>query len=284
MEAQSPTCVRMRGSSVRAMWLLVCVVALAGCGASASGELGAGAKRPSSLPETETKGSGGERCDSTLPDRESSEYDTSGDQMPDVRKVYLAIGTGMEARLVMICRETDLNADGVKDVIRYYDDDGRSLREEADRNFDGKMDLSMQFQDGQVVRKDLDNNADGKVDLKVFFDRGVALRSERDVTGRSTPEQWRPDRWEYFEEGRLVRMGTDLDGDSKVDRWDRDATFKRPAAADLALGEGAEGSAAAAGAATADAGAATGGPGVTGAKSLKVGSAPSAAGVAAGAP
>ncbi|MFT5359274.1 MAG: hypothetical protein ACI9KE_006517, partial [Polyangiales bacterium] len=34
-----------------------------------------------------------------------------------------------------------------------------------------------------------------------------------------------PDRWEYFEGGRMVRMGTDLDGDGRVDRWDRDAEW-----------------------------------------------------------
>ena len=79
---------------------------------------------------------------------EVSEYDTSGDGKPDVRKVLLSIGAGVDARRVMICRETDVDSDGRKDVIRYYDDDGRSLREEADRNFDGKMDLAVVFQDG----------------------------------------------------------------------------------------------------------------------------------------
>jgi hypothetical protein len=138
------------------------------------------------------------------------------------------LGAGVDARLVMICRETDVNGDGTKDVIRYYDDDGRTLREESDRDFDGKMDLILVFQDGKVVREELDENRDGKVDTKLFLDGGKVFRAERDLKGRSTATHWQPDRWEYYEQGRMVRMGTDLDGDSRVDRWDRDADYKRP--------------------------------------------------------
>ena len=57
------------------------------------------------------------RCDSTKADREESAYDTSGDENPDVRKVYLQVGEGANMRLVLICRESDLNGDGVKDVV-----------------------------------------------------------------------------------------------------------------------------------------------------------------------
>jgi hypothetical protein len=174
----------------------------------------------------DTKGSGGERCDASKQGREVSQYDTSGDGRPDVRKVFLAIGAGVDARLVMICRETDVNGDGKKDVIRYYDDDGRSLREEADRNFDGHMDQVQVFQNGNVVREEFDTNYDGKIDTKIFYDAGKPLRAERDLKGRSTETQWRPDRWEYYEDGRMVRMGTDLDGDGRVDRWDRDLEWK----------------------------------------------------------
>jgi hypothetical protein len=158
---------------------------------------------------------------------EMSEYDTSGDEKPDVRKLFLRIGEGALARLVLVCRESDLNADGTKDVVRYYSDDGRPLREESDRNFDGKMDELTVFQEGQILRQEFDNSGDGKVDTKIYFDNGKPLRAERDLNARSTGENWKPDRWEYYEEGRVVRMGTDLDGDGKVDRWDRDANLRR---------------------------------------------------------
>lgn len=197
------------------------------CAACAASKLQAktGPSRAASLGP-DTKGSGSERCDGAKQGREVSEYDTTGDGRPDVRKVFLAIGVGVDARLVMICRETDVNGDGKKDVIRYYDDDGRSLREEADRNFDGRMDQTLVFQDGNVMREELDENFDGKIDTKIFYQGAKPLRAERDLKGRSTASQWRPDRWEYYEDNRMVRMGTDLDGDGRVDRWDRDLTWK----------------------------------------------------------
>jgi hypothetical protein len=167
------------------------------------------------------------RCDGNAQLHEVSEYDTSGDEQPDVRKVFLRVGEGTLARLVLICRESDLNGDGNKDVVRTYSEEGRPLREEADRNFDGRMDELTIFQDGQILRQDFDSSNDGKIDTKIFFDKGKPLRSERDLTGRSSVERWQPDRWEYFEDGRVVRMGTDLDGDGKVDRWDRDVNLRR---------------------------------------------------------
>jgi hypothetical protein len=88
------------------------------------------------------------------------------------------------------------------------------------------MDMILVFQDGQPRVKEIDGNGDGKVDTKIFLEKGQPERAERDLAGRSTPQQWRPDRWEYYQEGRMVRMGTDLDGDSKVDRWDRDHEHK----------------------------------------------------------
>lgn len=167
------------------------------------------------------------RCAGTASQYEVSEYDTSGDDEPDVRKVFLRVGEGTLARLVMVCRESDLNADGNKDVVRSYSEEGRPLREEADRNFDGRMDELTIFQEGQILRQEFDANNDGKIDTKIYFDAGKPLRAERDLNGRSSAERWQPDRWEYFEEGRVVRMGTDLDGDGKVDRWDRDSNLRR---------------------------------------------------------
>ena len=204
------------------------MVTLGACGGSAKGKAKTAHDRAVALG-TDSKGTGGERCDASRAAREVSEYDTTGDGRPDVRKVYMGLGEGADLRLVMICRETDVNSDGKKDVIRYYDDDGRSLREEADRDLDGRMDIAKVFQDGQVVRKELDENHDGTIDTKIFMQNSKPLRAERDLAGRSKGDAWHPDRWEYYEEGRIVRMGTDLDGDARVDRWDRDLEWKSAA-------------------------------------------------------
>jgi hypothetical protein len=64
------------------------------------------ATRSSALP-TDAKG-GESHCDVNKkdPKYEVSEYDTSGDDKPDVRKVFLRIGDGSLARLVLVCRES----------------------------------------------------------------------------------------------------------------------------------------------------------------------------------
>lgn len=212
-------------------YLAAASVAFAGCGGSSTSQAASTAdaapKLQRAAAQTPLAGAEHARCDSTVAGREFSEYDTSGDDVPDVRKVFMRVGDANVSRLVLICREADVNRDGAKDVVRVYDDEGRPLREDADRNFDGKVDQATLYQNGEIVVNELDNDFDGKIDAKVFYDRGKPLRAERDLAGRSTAEQWRPDRWEYFEGGQLVRMGTDLDGDSRVDRWDRDLAWKR---------------------------------------------------------
>ena len=206
--------------------MIACALGLCagGCGGSTSATAAA---KATAQAQASLKGSGDPRCDATTQGREVSEYDTSGDNRPDVRKVFMRIGVAATSRLVMICREADVNRDGKKDVARIYDDEGRSLREDSDRNFDGKKDQITTFQSGEIVVQEFDDNFDGKIESKVFYDNGKPVRTERDLAGRSSPNQWRPDRWEYFEGGKMVRMGTDLDGDTRVDHWDRDAVWKK---------------------------------------------------------
>lgn len=206
-----------------------------GCGGSAqldteSGLSGSVMSQPSALdPEQEAadQGSGGRRCDASAANREATEYDTSGDGKPDVRKVYLRIGEGDGKRLVMICRETDLNADARKDVIRYYNDQGESVRENADRNFDGRIDISSAYEKNRLVYQEVDRNFDGGIDARLYYEDAKLVRIERDLAGRSSPGSFRADRWEYYDAGQLTRMGTDLSGDGKVDRWDRDQATAR---------------------------------------------------------
>lgn len=157
------------------------------------------------------------RCDRQ--GREVVDQDTDGDGAGDVRKVYVRVTRpGGQAVQVMVCREIDLNHDGVKDVVRYYTDEGRPLREEADRDFDGRIDAVNFFESGMVVRREVDANHDGRVDGWTYLERGLPTRGERDVNGDG-----RKDHWEYYEQGRVVRVGEDLDGDGRVDRWFRNA-------------------------------------------------------------
>ena len=201
--------------------LLLCCAALVGCGSKAPEPV----TSPGSAGTDST--SGGEvvdagRCMPDGPGYEVTEYDTSGDTTPDVRKLFKTMGEGSLKRLVLVCREADLNGDRRKDVVRLYNDEGRPMREETDRDFDGRIDEVSHFTNGRIVRREVDTSGDGVIDTKIFYESGVPVRAERDMNGRSTVAAWQPDRWEYFADGRTVRVGTDIDGDGKVDRWDRD--------------------------------------------------------------
>jgi hypothetical protein len=202
---------------------VLALLVLAACGGtSASIDR---ADRPAQARRLGGSGEMADRCAADEARNEVSEYDTSGDEYPDVRKVFLRVGDPPAVHLVLVCREADLNADGTRDVVRYYTDEGRPLREEADRDFDGQMDEILFFEGGRIARMEHDTTGDGMVDTKIFYEDGSPIRAERDVAGRSTPQRWAPDRWEYYENGRMIRMGTDLDGDGRVDRWDRDEVY-----------------------------------------------------------
>lgn len=194
-----------------------------GCGASEAAKkkerVQAGARSAELAGGTAQKEN---HCKMKGPKYEVSEFDTSGDEIPDVRKVFLRLGEPPAMRLVLVCREVDLNADGRKDVVRNYTEEGRPLREEADRDFDGRMDAITYFEGGEIIRQELDADNDGRVDTKIFYEDGRPIRAERDVVNNAGSAEWQPDRWEYYEGGRLLRIGMDVDGDGTVDRWDRD--------------------------------------------------------------
>jgi hypothetical protein len=142
--------------------------------------------------------------------------DTSGDNVADVRKVYRSEGEGADRRKILLCREMDLNHDGRKDIVRFYNDEGRPLREMADGDFDGQIDGITFFEDGRVVRQELDRNHDGRPDETRHYARGQLLRVERDDNGDG-----QVDVWEHWNEGNLLRIGYDVDGDQVADFWHR---------------------------------------------------------------
>jgi hypothetical protein len=167
--------------------------------------------------------------------------DLNHDTIPDVTKVYSTVTKYGIEKEVMICREADLNFDGRKDIIRYFSDEGRPLREELDMDFDGKIDVVNYFENGKIVKQEMDTNFDGLVDIWNYFAEGKLVRSERDSN-----KDGKPDIWEHYSNGELMRIGYDVDGDGKVDRWERseegEEVAEKPASeAGSAGGEGKEG-------------------------------------------
>lgn len=155
-------------------------------------------------------------------DREVSETAGPGAIQPNVRRVWQVFGTGSDKREVLVCREIDTNLDGVKDVVRTYNEEGQSKEERADTNYDGKIDTWILFGNGRVAEIRLDRNFDGEADEWKNYAEGKLVRIKRD-----TNFDTRPDIWEIYQKGRLVRMGVDTDHDTRIDRWDHDTDWRR---------------------------------------------------------
>lgn len=157
-----------------------------------------------------------------MADREASEVAGPGSIKPNVRRVFQIVGVGEDRKRTLICREIDTNFDGIKDVVRRYNDKGESLHEESDTNYDGKIDTWITFAKGRLAEMQIDNNHDGKADEWKFYSEGRLARIKRDGNGDG-----KPDVWEIYREGKLERMGVDVDADERVDRWDHDTELRR---------------------------------------------------------
>lgn len=217
-----------RRASMACLALGFGALALAACGGSSS--KGAvktvtapgGSKDQSKWPTDDRT-----RCDwRDKPELEVSESSGPGALRPNVRRVFKTFGEGDARHKTLVCREIDTNLDGIKDVVRTFNAKGEAVHEEADRDYDGKTDLWINFIDGRMAEEDLDTNNDGRPDVWKFYVDGQLqrIRRDRNFDGK-------PDIWEIYTRGRLERVGLDDSFDGHVDRWDRDEQMKYEAEA-----------------------------------------------------
>jgi hypothetical protein len=179
-----------------------------------------GSKDPSQWPKDDRS-----LCDwKNKPELEVSETAGPGALRPNIRRVYKTFGEGDARHKTLICREIDTNLDGIKDSVRTFNAKGEPQHEEADRDYDGRIDVWMNFVDGRLSEEAEDTNGDGKPDLWKYYQNGQLYRIKRDRN-----HDGKPDVWEIYTKGRLERMGTDEDFDGHVDRWDRDEILRREA-------------------------------------------------------
>jgi hypothetical protein len=184
-------------------------------------------------------------------DVEVSESMGPGAMRPNVRRVFRVFGDTDTRRKALACREIDTNLDGIKDVFRTFNPKGEALREEADRDFDGRIDVWINFVEGRLAEEDVDTNGDGKPDVWKFYVDGQLqrIRTDRNFDGKA-------DLWEIYSRGRLERVGHDDTFAGHVERWDRDEQMKYEAeAADRKARDEMMNAQTAAAAASADAGA-----------------------------
>lgn len=169
------------------------------------------------------KGVGDSRCEvDGRSDRVRVLSQALGAEQGSIQRVYATGAVQEDGRRVVRCREADTNLDGVKDLVRTYTDAGEPLLEQADSDYDGKVDTWVTFARGKVAHLEMDKNADGRPDEYRVYSQGVLTKVQRDSN-----HDGRLDTWEVYEQGRLNRIGTDRNGDEKVDRWYRDAELVR---------------------------------------------------------
>jgi hypothetical protein len=200
---------------IRPRLVAVGLVAL-GCGgppASKAPEVIVQGKRPESVARCEFEG---------RTDRDVQESSAPGSIVANVRRVYGYIGEGEDRRRVLLCREVDTNFDGVKDVVRTYNDFGQQLNEQADSDYDGKIDTWITFAKSRPAVIEIDHDGDGKGEERTFYVNGRLSRVERD-----TNNDGKADVFEIYRDGTLDRMGVDVNFDGQVDRWERDEVAAR---------------------------------------------------------
>lgn len=206
-----------------AVALLAGSLAVAACGGSASkgnakvATAPGGSKDQSKWPSDDRT-----MCDwRDKPELEVSETAGPGALRPNVRRIFKTYGEGEARHKTLVCREIDTNLDGIKDVVRTFNAKGEAIHEEADRNYDGRIDLWINFVDGRMAEEDVDTNNDGKPDVWKFYVNGQLqrIRRDRNFDGKA-------DIWEIYSRGRLERVGLDDSYDGHVDRWDRDEQMK----------------------------------------------------------
>ena len=157
---------------------LLCCGLLSGCATASAG--GSATTAAPKRPELRCARSGDQRL-------ETASWRVDGRQ--DVGRVY-STGSKDGARTsVLVCREVDLNGDGRKDTLVYFDDSGRKQREELDQDYDGVADIKSYYEQGHLVRQERDVDNDGRPDLVEYYEQGRVVRIEKlpQAADRKTP-------------------------------------------------------------------------------------------------
>ncbi|HSO38194.1 MAG TPA: hypothetical protein VLT33_36955 [Labilithrix sp.] len=218
----------MRPSRILMMaGLAAAIVACGGGGETSKGSIKLPSAPGGTKDQTKWPADDKSMCDwKNKPELEVSETAGPGALRPNVRRIFKTFGEGDARHKTLVCREIDTNLDGIKDTVRTFNAKGEAMHEEADRDFDGRIDLWINFVDGRMAQEDVDTNNDGKPDVWKFYVDGQLqrIRRDRNFDGK-------PDIWEIYSRGRLERVGLDDSFDGHVDRWDRDEQLKYEAEA-----------------------------------------------------
>jgi len=133
----------------------------------------------------------------------------------DETKVAIPPGEwGNAQRLLVVQRFLDADGDGRPELLRFVDpESGYLLRQEEDRDYDGKLDAWSDFEWGALVRRSVDDDGDGRADGFEDYARGRMTRREVDRDGDGVR-----DAFYVFRDGDLTLEKHDANDDGKIDR------------------------------------------------------------------
>jgi len=138
------------------------------------------------------------------------QIDINGDGKADIYNNFQPRTEGVRH---LVRKEVDLNWDGQVDVRTWFDPSGKIEKEEMDGDFDGHVDWLDHYQGGMRVLSEVYTENDGHFDLFRIYEGGKVRRKERDTNGDQ-----QVDFWEYLDEnGNVVKVGQDVDGDGVMD-------------------------------------------------------------------
>jgi len=116
----------------------------------------------------------------------------------------------------------DLNGDGRPDTWTYMDGT-TPLRTEQDLDGDGLIERwEYTRPDASIEKIAVSRARNGKPDMWTYLDAsGHITRVEMAASGAAGAAGGGIERTEFYEEGRLVRVDEDTDGDGRVDKWEK---------------------------------------------------------------
>ena len=184
----------------RSFWVLLLGVLAMSCGSAP--------KASKTAPEQQNKPPGDELVE---------RFDLNADGNPDMEKVF-AVRTSPDGEKVKVLVEKrlDLDHNGRFDMIARYGENERLVGETVDLDFDGNFDGERVYENGRLVEERLSPGFDGKTGVwRYFGEDGDLVKKARDTNSNG-----RPDTWEYFADGRIVRYGYDRDGDGQPEYFE----------------------------------------------------------------
>ena len=121
------------------------------------------------------------------------------------------------------CRNVPSGGEQHGRVDAAYDEAGRLTKLTYDFNRNGKPDMWALMDGARLVRLEADENENGRIDRWEFYPAAGGpggLKQPPERIERSTRDDGRVSRREFFEAGLLVRVEEDTTGDGAADKWE----------------------------------------------------------------